>query len=391
MENKPNDLNRRIRVILLFLLLFVIFLSLFLYKVKGDMIDFEVNYQAGKRLRAGESLYQVKDGHFMFKYLPSSALLYLPLSFIPLDAAKAIWYFAVIFCLVSIVYTSKKLIPQKRGKGVYLFVLPPVILAKFFLRELQLGQINAVITTVLLLMIWFMAIGKTEKTSMNEIWMGILWGLAVALKPYALIFFPYFLLKKKWKALLSAAGLLFVSFLVTSLFYGFGGNVIIHKEWVSTLSQSTPRLLTSQDNISIIALFMKWTGRQALSVFLSGLVIAGLAILVFVMMQKGKKIAQAPLLECSVLLILIPLISPLGWDYTLLISVLGVMILIRHFFKFSLFWRVILAANFFIITFSLYDLMGRKFYAVFMSWSVITINFLILIGYLAYLRFKKIC
>jgi hypothetical protein len=391
MENKPNDPNRRVRTILLFLLLFVIFLSLFLYKVKGDMIDFEVNYKAGTRLRVGETLYQVKDGHFMFKYLPSSALLYLPLSFIPLDVAKAFWYFAVIFCLVSIVYISKKMITQKMRNAAYLFVLPPIILSKFFLRELQLGQINAVITMVLLLMIWFMAYGKTEKNSKNEIWMGLLWGLAVALKPYALIFFPYFLLKKKWKALSSALGFLFLSFLATSLFYGFRGNIIVFKDWISTLSKSTPRLLTSQDNISIIALFMKWTDNQALSVFLYGLVIALLAFLVFIVILRGKKIYQSPVLECSILLILIPLISPMGWDYTLLISVLGVMIIIRNFFQFSKFWRIILVANFFIITFSLYDLMGREYYVMFMSWSVITINFLILVGYLACLRFKEIC
>jgi len=136
---------------------------------------------------------------------------------------------------------------------------------------------------------------------------------------------------------------------------------------------------------------MKWTDNQTLSVFLSGLVIALLAFLVFIVFLKGKKVAQAPVLECSILLILIPLISPLGWDYTLLISVLGVTIIIRNFFQFSKFWRVILVANFFIITFSLYDLMGREYYAMFMSWSVITINFLVLVGYLACLRFKEIC
>jgi hypothetical protein len=36
-------------------------------------------------------------------------------------------------------------------------------------------------------------------------------------------------------------------------------------------------------------------------------------------------------------------------------------------------------------------LRGRELYARFMSWSVITINFLILIAYLFYLRFRKIC
>jgi len=377
--------------LLLFLFAFIILLSLFLLKVKEHMIDFEVNYKAGKRLGGGESLYQVEDGHFMFKYLPSSALLYLPLSFLPLNAAKAIWYFIVVFCLCSLVYVSNKILPSEEKKSVYLLILPPLILAKFFLRELYLGQINAVVTMILLFMIWFFIHDKDTMPSQKDTYAGLLWGVATALKPYALIFLPYFLLKKKWKSLLSGIGFLLFALFIPAAFYGWRGNIIIFKEWISTLSRSTKALLASQDNISIIALFMKWTGNQNISFLLSGLVIAILGILFLAVILIGRKIDRASVLECSILLILIPLISPLGWDYTLLMSVLGVTIIIHNFFGYSKFLRGVVVFNFFIITFSLYDIMGRNLYARFMSWSVITINFLILIGYLMHLRFRKIC
>jgi hypothetical protein len=379
------------RSFLLILLAFIIFLSLFLLKVREHMIDFEVNYKAGKRFRAGESLYQVEDGHFMFKYLPSSALLYLPLSFLPLNAAKAFWYFLVVLCLCSLVYVSNKILHLKEKKSVYLFIFPPLILGKFFLRELHLGQINALVTVILLFMIWLLIPEKKALPSHRETYAGLLWGLATALKPYALIFLPYFLLKKKWKTVLSGLGFLFLTLLVPSVFYGFRGNMNLLKEWISTLSRSTPALLSSQDNISIIALFMRWTYNQNISLLLSGLVISLLAFLVLTVILIGRKIDRASVLECSILLILIPLISPLGWDYTLLMSVLGVTIIILNFFGYSKLWRGVLVLNFFIITFSLYDVMGRDLYAMFMSWSVITINFMILIGYLMYLRFRKIC
>jgi hypothetical protein len=354
------------------------------------MIDFEVNYKAGKRLRGSEPLYQIEDGHFMFKYLPSSALLYLPLSFFPLNAAKAFWYFIVVFCLCSLVYVSNKILPSGKKKSVYLLIFPPLILARYFLRELHLGQINALVTMILLFMIWFLIYEKNTMPSQKDIYAGLLWGLATALKPYALIFLPYFLLKKKWKSLLSGVGFLFFAILIPVAFYGFRGSIILLKEWISTLSRSTQALLASQDNISIIAFFMKWTGNRNISILLSGLVIAILAFLVLTVVLKGRKIDRASVLECSILLILIPLISPLGWDYTLLMSVLGVTIIIHNFSGYSKFWRGVLVFNFFIITFSLYDVMGRDLYARFMSWSVITINFLILIGYLMYLRFRKI-
>jgi len=377
--------------LLLILFAFIILLSLFLLKVKEHMIDFEVNYKAGKRLRGAESLYQVEDGHFMFKYLPSSALLYVPLSFLPLNVAKAIWYFVVAFCLCSLVYVSNKILPSEERKSVYLLILPPLILAKFFLRELHLGQINALVTMILVFMIWFLIYEKNTMPSQKDIYVGFLWGVATVLKPYALIFLPYFLLKKKWKSLLTGVGFLFLAFLMPAAFYGFRGNIIILREWISTLSRSTQALLNSQDNISIIAFFMKWTGNRNISLLLSGLVIAILAFLVLTVILKGRKINRASVVECSILLILIPLISPLGWDYTLLMSVLGVTIIIQNFSGYSKFWRGILVFNFFIITFSLYDIIGRDLYVRFMSWSVITINFLILIGYLMYLRFRKIC
>jgi hypothetical protein len=135
---------------------------------------------------------------------------------------------------------------------------------------------------------------------------------------------------------------------------------------------------------------MKWTGDESLSIAATGLIVAFLAALVLAMIMKGRKLAEPVALECSVLLILIPLISPLGWDYTLLMSVLGVTILVHYYFEYPRFWRGALAVNFTIIALSIYDLMGQSFYKSFMAWSVLTINFLILVGYLAHLRFRKV-
>jgi hypothetical protein len=392
------------KAFLLILLISLIFFLLFVFKARENMKDFEVNYKAGERFAAGETLYQVQDGHYMFKYPPFSAFLYLPLSFLPLDLAKFIWYTIVIFSSFSLFYLSNKIL-RPEGKSVYLFIFTPLVLAKFVLREIQLGQINAVVTAVLLLMILFLTNGfqqqvaspplnltaKRKSNSKKEICAGVLCGLATAVKPYALIFFPYFLVKKKFMPILSGLSFLILAFLLPSFFYGFRGNLILLKEWISTLSRSTPIYFTSQDNISITALFAKWTQNQTLSLILAGVTIAVLAALVLVLVLKGRGMARASILECSILLVLIPLISPLGWDYTLLISALGVMLAIQNFFRYSKFWRIFLAFNFSVIAFSLYDLMGRKLYSEFMSWSVITINFLILIGYLAFLRFRKVC
>lgn len=381
----------RKKTFLLILLVFILFLLLFLLKVKGYMVDFEVNYEAGKRLSLRETLYRVEDGHYMFKYLPASSIVYLPLSYLPLDVAKAIWYFLVLFCCFSLVYVSYRILPSREIKSIYVIIIPLLILAKFYLREIYLGQINALVTMSLLLMVWFLIYDKKINPSKKEIFAGLFWGLGTALKPYALIFSPYFIVKKKWKSLLSGTGFLLLALWMPSLFYGFRGNVLVIKEWASSLSQSTLSLITAQDNISILAFFAKWTGNQNISLVLSGVIVTLIGFLILFLVLKGKEINQASVLECSCLFILIPLISPLGWDYTLLMSVLGIMIIINNFFRYTKLWRGVLVVNFCIISLSLYDTMGRELYAKFMSWSVITINFLVIIGYLAYLRLRKIC
>ncbi|NIM89628.1 MAG: DUF2029 domain-containing protein [Candidatus Aminicenantes bacterium] len=372
----------------LLILCLIVFSLLFLLKVKDEMIDFEVNYEAGQRIRQGETLYRAEDGHYQFKYSPFSSLFYIPLSYLPLDVAKGIWYFITLISTGFLLYISQRLLVSSAKEAWILPMLTFLILARYFLRELQLGQINTLIAFLLILMIWLLNREEKHSSSWGEKSAGLTWGLSMALKPYSLIFLPYFLIKKKWQAL--GFGLLFLalSLLIPSLFYGFRGNFVVLKEWQSSLSKSTPLLLDSQDNISIIALFMKWTANLKLSTYLYGFLLIVLAVFLLYIILKGSKTNQALLLDCAIILVLIPLVSPLGWDYNLLFSALGIMIILYSFNKYPKSWRAMLAANFLIIFFSLYSILGRKLYAGFMSLSIITINFTIVIAGLAYLRLK---
>lgn len=367
---------------------FTVSLIIFSLRVKDEMVDFEVNYRAGARLKSGETLYRLEDGHYQFKYSPFSALLYLHLSFLPLTAAKALWFYLILISILLLVILCRRLLRPSQSSLFYTLV-PLMVLARYFLREAQLGQINAFLTLILVLMVWALVVEENRPPVTQRMsWAGILWGLATALKPYAVIFFPYLVIRKRWKPM--AFGMIFLGFslIFPSLFYGFSGNMRVLREWVSSLSRSTPALLDSQDNISILGLLMKWTGSQKLSLFIFAAVVFCLSLLLLVLVLRGKGRRDAPVLDCSILLVLIPLLSPLGWDYTLLMSFLGVMICFVHFLDYSKFWRACLILNFLIVTFSLYDLLGKALYAQFMSLSVITLNFLILIGYLSFLRWK---
>jgi len=366
----------------------VLFVALFIFKIQNGMADFVVNYKAGRRLWLSETLYRTVDEHYQFKYSPFSAALYLPLAFLPLPAAKGVWYAIVLFSIAWLLYFSSTLADRSGHQRLALALLPGAILAKFFLRELQLGQINALITAILVFMTYVLVKEETGFSAKQEISAGFLWGLAMALKPYALIFFPYFILKKKWQSLWPGFLFLALSLFVPTIFYGWSGNMVVLKEWSWSLSRSTPGLLNSQDNVSLLACLVKWTGKQNLSVLLFTVALGCLAFLVFVFIQKGKESSSPLLLDSALLLVLIPLISPLGWDYTFLSSILAVALVVKDFNFFPRPAKILLVCNFLVIALSIYDILGRRLYAAFMSRSVLTIDFLILVAALYYLRFQ---
>lgn len=369
---------------------FILAALLFLFRLRDRMADFEVNYTAGKRLRMAETLYRAEDEHYQFKYFPPAALLYVPLSFLSLEAAKGIWFSVILFSSVLFVFVSDRLCARGRKEFVFLPAVSVLVLLKFFLREVDLGQINTLVALVLSMMLLSLAAEEDRPAPHRQVTAGFLWGLASALKPYALIFLPYFLVKRSWRTLTSGLGFLAFALLAPTSYYGFKGSGIVLQEWWMTFSRSTPTLLTSQDNISLWGFFWKRTLGPPLSTALSMAAVGVLAMLVLFVVLRGRNLPHAAVLEGALLLLCIPLVSPLGWDYTLLLGLPAVMIVLKSFFSYLRLWRVVLAVNLGIMALSLYDLMGREFYAAFMSWSIITLNALVLVGYLAFLRLRRI-
>jgi hypothetical protein len=379
--------TKRLPAVILIVVLLTL-TGLFLWRGQKGMIDFEVNNTAGQRIRAGETLYRQEDGHYEFKYPPFAAVLYVPVSFLPLAEAKFAWFLLILGSSVLVFQLSYTLVRPEAKKAWVLRVFSPLILAKFFLRELQLGQINALITALLLIMVTVIMRDEDRPGGAREGWAGILWGVSSALKPYALIFLPYWVLKKRWLVLAGGILVLVLAFLGPTLFYGPSGNIQVHGEWLNSLSRSTPGLLGTQDNVSLIALFIKWTGRAQLSRALYLVTVAVLALVFLFLMIRGRGIPRGMILESALLLTLIPIVSPLGWDYTLLSSVPALMLVLNRLDAFSRTARAFLILNLAAAGLSIYDLMGRVLYAKFMSLSIITLNFLVLAAFLAWLRMK---
>jgi alpha-1,2-mannosyltransferase len=356
--------------------------------IRKGMVDFDVNRQAGERVFLGETLYRTGDAHYQFKYPPFAAILYVPFSRLPESAAKAVWFLETLASSAAVFLISFRLVHPEGRASVFQTFLPLLVLGRYFLREIQLGQVNAFLTAILLFSVLLSFSGGFPRRRIREGSAGLIWGFSTAIKPYALIFFPYGFLRKKWLALASGFLFLALAFLTPVFFYGFKGNLSVHKEWIASLTRSTPSLFGSQDNISIVAMFYKGTGNPGLSRILAAMVILLIGAAIYFLIVKTPETKNTHVLESGLLLTLIPLISPLGWDYTLLSSALAVTFLFRHFSLFPRLMRGLLAIDFALIALSLYDLMGKSLYARYMAFSIPTICFLLLAGALAWLRIE---
>jgi hypothetical protein len=351
------------------------------------MTDFGVCHKAGGRILSGRMLYDPADGHLQFKYSPPGALFFAPLSRLPLEAARPVWYGLSLVMLGLILFLSYSLLPVKRKAWGLVIAAVLLAQAKFIGRELELGQVNFLILLALALALKYLLDGK-------DILSGLLWGFSIIFKPYALVLLPYLLLKKKFKA--AAAGLAFfgLGLLAALPCYGWPAYGDVLRKWVSTLSKSTPVLFTVDANASLYSFFLKTlpAGSQAMARPLFIVCCLLLAGLVLGLMWTGRRkgLPRPEVLEVAFLLILVPMLSPLGWYYNYLYALLATFIVINDLGQMPVWMRWAAALNFLMICLVPMGALGKALFHIYMAYSLAAINFLFVLFFLLYLRAKQL-
>ncbi len=371
--------------LLIAVLVLLFFFLLFQFFVKKDMTDFGVCYKGGKRIVRGEMLYQYSDGHLQYKYSPVSAVTFSILTLFPYEAAKLLWYFLELYLLFLCFSFSYDMLPVKHRKKGLVLILSFFVVLKFLGREIELGQVNIFMIFLLIMMVKALL----EKKDVHA---GFFWGFSLFFKPYALVFLPYFLLKKRLKLAFSGLGMLVVGFALPLFFYGFVQYTAVLKEWQRSLSLSTPSLLDHYDNGSLYSFFLKnFPANNGEWAWILSICMALLIGFLFLwMMQSGKKrgVAKPEVLESSFLFILIPLFSPLAWYYNYLYSILAVVFLMNVIQKFPPVMKYVLIANFVCIGASLREVLGKGGFRFYTQHSLVVISFLIILFCLFYSRVK---
>jgi hypothetical protein len=355
----------------------------FVYKAAPKMPDFEVYWKAASRAALAEPLYRDSDGHFVFKYLPAFAVLAIPLAGVGRDTAEIAWFASSVILLVLLVTLAIRLPAEQRKTVRWLATATVVIFAKFYAHELVLGQVNILFAVVAVAMLLSIKHGR-------ELAAGALVALAIVIKPYAVLFLPWLVARRQLASIASSALGLVIVLLLPAAMYGWGGNIALHQEWWRTVTETTAPNLSVYDNVSLAAMFFRWAGPGELSARLAYGGAAVLLVVAAIVFFWRRGITFPEGLEGAVLLTLMPLLSPQGWDYVFLIATPAIVYVVNYVDLLPRALRIATIAAVLTIGFSLFDLMGRTAYYAFMRLSFISLCFFVVIAALTAMRLRKI-
>jgi len=373
----------RLKSFLIPVLLIVVSGILYQSKIHRQMVDFGVYRTAAVRARSAEPLYRSEDGHYQFKYLPTFAIAMMPFALLNDDAAKALWFAISVGLLAAYVLWSVRALPSRQQSEGILIGLTVLLMAKFFGHELTLGQTNV--------LFGFMLVAALMAAQANRpLISGALIGAAVFVKPYALVLLPWIGLTYGAAAAAACLCVIAAGLLLPAAIYGWTGNIDLLVAWFRTVTDSTAPNLLSNDNISLAAMWSKWLGPGVFASRLaaaSGVATLGLAAAVWFYRRRAGK---PDYLEIALLMLLIPLLSPQGWDYVLLLSTPAVILLLDRWPRMRRGWRIFSGVSLALMCFTIFDLMGRVLYSRLMAMSIVSVAALGLAVALAHLRWKAI-
>jgi hypothetical protein len=137
-------------------------------------------------------------------------------------------------------------------------------------------------------------------------------------------------------------------------------------------------------------MWAKWIGPGAPATGLATVTTGAVLGLVAVAWVKRKSFADPDYLEYALLMLVIPLLSPQGWDYVLLLGTPAVVFLLDRWSDVSTPWKVVTGFSLALMGFTIFDVMGRRLYGEFMALSLVTVAALGCAVALLHLRWKTL-
>jgi hypothetical protein len=348
---------------------------------RREMVDFEVYHTAGRRALAADPLYVADDGHYQFKYLPAFAVAVAPLSILPEETGKFVWFMMTVALVAVLITSARRVLPDRRRSERLLMWVTLLLIGKFLVRELIHGQTNVLFTAVVVLALAAAMRGRPAIA-------GALVGAAMFVKPYAIVLWPWLAASQGLRALVPAAAVTAALLFAPAVVYGWDGNLALLAAWYHTTTGTTPENLLYAENISFAAMWQRWLGPGSVAARLAiATGVAALAVAASTWLRRSR-VTGPDYLEVGLLLLLVPLLSPQGWDYVLLMGTPAFMLLVDRWPDFGPASKAAIVAGFAVTSFAIFDLYGRTVYNSMLAWSLPAVGATVLLVMVASLRWR---
>jgi hypothetical protein len=377
----PPRLQSLIRPLLF--LLVVVSLYAVLRSQRAELVDFVVPRTAAVRFLAHEPLYRPDDGHYQYKYFPAFAQFMVPFTWVSKEVAEFAWFTLTVAMTWAFLRLSLAALPDRRLSARALYWLTLLLNGKFLVKELAFGQFNLPVGLLLLGAVIAAQHGRGRTA-------GALIGAGVFVKPYALVLVPWLAWTLGWRPFLAFGLVLAVGLVLPAASYGWNGNLTLLREWYRTVTDTTGPNLLGFENISFASMWAKWMGPGdvAANLALASAVIAVAAGLVI--MSWRRHVAEPNYLEGAYFFVLVPLLSPQGWDYVLLIALPAYMCLVDRWRELSPNWRAVALTGIFLTSFTIFDLVRRPLYYHLMQLAGVSVGAVLIAACLIRLRWRAI-
>jgi hypothetical protein len=321
-----------LRPLLLPLGLIAVALTIYNLQVRWEMVDFEIYRTAAARTLSAAPLYQANDAAAVFTYLPAFAVAMIPMALLGSDAARITWFALSCAGLLLLLRWSVVALPARRWSDRSLIIVALILLVRFYLDDLTLGQ-----STVLLGVLLIAALGALQLEAPAPA--AVCVGLAVFLDPVALILLPWLVVTAGPRTGLVAGATILAGLLLPATLYGWAGNLEQLGAWWQVIAQPPVPSVPGTGNLSLAALGTTWLGPgTAAALLATATAILLLAVAATVWRQRAP-VDDPTYLEFALLLVLIPLLSPHGWDHVFVLATPAVVLIVDRWRELLPPWR----------------------------------------------------
>lgn len=352
-----------------------------------QMVDYQVFHVAAARALAGENLYRTGygpggDGFYEYKYGPTAAFYFAPLQLLPLAAAKVAYWL-----LLTAVITANLLLAYRLARPAWrddppaqvnrVVLLAALATAVHFFLELHLGQVNQVLLLLFLLAAQGFAAGRPLAFALPA-------ALSLFLKPFALIFVPYLVLRRRHRELAALGGLALLLGALPALRYGGDGLAGQLRGWGARIGEEMAKKqeLLAAKNHTLASLLARYTplrlladdaGRARALQLLAVALLAG-AVLWFV--RRGRDLERPEAGDFALLLLCVPLLA--FTNYNAFGAALPAAVLVLLAWPRLGPWRWAAGAGLILVGGNWYDLWGKRLHVLIDGWSLVAVGAVIL-------------